>query len=387
MNPPTENRLHGLDHLRALAIILVLLFHYRVYYGLPEAISVVGLNELSAFGWSGVDLFFVLSGYLIGDKLLADQAAHGRIRFASFYLNRAFRIIPAYLVVLAIYFSFSAVQEGRDLQPLWKFLTFTQNLPIDLRANTFSHAWSLGVEEHFYLVLPLLLFVVLSNNLGRWSLYLILGIFILGVLIRYGIWAELVEPQFGRRRLGAALKYLYYPTYVRLDGLTMGVAIAALFRYQPAFRDQITARGNMLLFASFAVLVGSYQLFGGNILSPEFSSFETTLVGFPLVSLGYGLLVLSALSPNSILYRLRFKPAAVIASFSYSIYLVHKMTNHWIQSNLPDLAELSDTNLFLACLVAAFAGGGAMYFVVEKPFLALRARLRERSERKYSEAT
>jgi len=387
MNPSNENRLHGLDHLRALAIVLVLLFHYRVYYGFPDAISFVGLNELSAFGWSGVDLFFVLSGYLIGDKLLADQAAYGRIRFASFYLNRALRIIPAYLVVLAIYFSFSAVQEGRDLQPLWKFLTFTQNLPIDLRANTFSHAWSLSVEEHFYLVLPLILFAVPSSNLRRWSLWLILGIFVFGVLVRYGIWAELVEPQFGRRRLGAALKYLYYPTYVRLDGLTMGVAIAALFRYQPGLRDQLTTRGNMLLFASFSVLVGCYQLFGGNILSPEFSSLETTLVGFPLVSLGYGLLVLSALSPNSILYRLRFKPTAVIATLSYSVYLVHKMTNHWVRSNLPDLVVLSDTSLFLACLVAAFVGGGIMYIVVEKPFLALRARLRERSERRFSEAT
>ena len=145
----SRERLHGLDHLRALAILLVLVFHYRAYYAISEALILFGVNTVAAFGWSGVDLFFVLSGYLIGTKLFEDIDNHGQVRFERFYLNRAFRILPAYLVALAIYFLFSEVQEGRGLQPLWKFLTFTQNLPQDLRANTFSHAWSLSVEEHF----------------------------------------------------------------------------------------------------------------------------------------------------------------------------------------------------------------------------------------------
>ncbi|MDP6690394.1 MAG: acyltransferase family protein, partial [Alphaproteobacteria bacterium] len=84
-----RQRLHGLDHLRALAIVLVLLFHYRVYYGLPEALEFRGLDIISGFGWSGVDLFFVLSGYLIGDKLFADIDGHGSVRFKRFYMNRA----------------------------------------------------------------------------------------------------------------------------------------------------------------------------------------------------------------------------------------------------------------------------------------------------------
>ncbi len=369
----SRERPHGLDHLRALAILLVLVFHYRAYYGIPEALIPFGVNTVAAFGWSGVDLFFVLSGYLIGTKLFEDIDNHGQVRFKRFYLNRAFRILPAYLVALAIYFLFSEVQEGRGLQPLWKFLTFTQNLPQDLRANTFSHAWSLSAEEHFYLILPAILFLVFNNRWQRRGLYLLVALVALGVAFRYLNWVEFVEPQFGRRRLGVALKYLYYPTHVRLDGLVMGVAIAALFRYQPTIRDRVTRHGNMVLVAGLAVLFGAYQLFGGYIISPQFSTLATTLAGFPLISLGYGLAVVAALSPGSLLHRFQFKPMAWLATMSYAIYLVHKMTNHWINENLTDYVDLNDGAIFAACLTAAVAGGFVMHLIVEKPFLALRA--------------
>ncbi len=370
-----RGRLHGLDHLRALAIVLVLLFHYQVYYGIPDVLGAAGLNVISGFGWSGVDLFFVLSGYLIGDKLFADVDGHGNVRFKHFYLNRALRIFPAYLAAVAIYFIFSEVQEGRGLQPLWRFLTFTQNIPIDLRANTFSHAWSLCVEEHFYLALPLLLYFLFARRLQRRGGYVLLGLIALGILVRYVNWSEFVEPQFGRRRLGAAFTYLYYPTYTRLDGLIVGVGIAALFRYQPGFCAKITRHGNLIFCAGLAVLCGCYWMFGGDLISTKFWSLPTTLVGFPLLSLGYGLLVVAALSPGSLLHRWRFRPTAALATISYAIYLVHKMSNHWINENLTDLVDLNEIQVFAVCLAAAVLGGGIMYGLVEKPFLMLRARL------------
>jgi peptidoglycan/LPS O-acetylase OafA/YrhL len=134
------------------------------------------LGTFSSFGWSGGDLFFVLSGYLIADKLFRGFASQGRIDLAGFYLNRFFRIIAAYLAVVAVYFIFPNLQEGRGLQPLWRFLTFTQNISIDMYRNTFSHAWSLCVEEHFYLLLPILLGLTFSRkktNMALSILYLI----------------------------------------------------------------------------------------------------------------------------------------------------------------------------------------------------------------------
>ena len=98
------------------------------------------------------------------------------------------------------------------------------------------------------------------------------------------------------------------------------------------------------------------------------------MAGFPLISLGYGLVVVAALSPSSLLHRFQFKPMAWLATMSYAIYLVHKMTNHWINENLTDYVDLNDGAIFAACLIAAVSGGFVMHLIVEKPFLALRAR-------------
>ena len=375
MQSTVTARLNGLDQLRALAILLVLLFHYRIYYGIPTVLEPTGVLLISEFGWTGVDLFFVLSGYLIGDKLLQDMDNFGRIRFARFYIMRALRILPAFLAAVALYFSFAELREGRGLQPLWKFLTFTQNLPIDLRLNTFSHAWSLCVEEHFYLLLPLLLLFLFATRLQSKALLIVLGFLALGLLARYLSWVEFVEPAYGRARLGPAFQYIYYPTYTRLDGLSIGVAIAALFRYWPEVAGRLARHGNLLLLAGLLVLALGYHLFGGYILSERFTDLSTMLFGFPLISIGYGLLVVSALSPGSLLHGLKFAPTARLATLSYAIYLVHKMSNHWINVELSSTVELGELGTFLVCLLAAVLAGAALHFAVEKPFLTLRDRL------------
>jgi peptidoglycan/LPS O-acetylase OafA/YrhL len=150
MTRSNSGRLPGLDTLRSIAIVAVMLYHLKPF--LPESMAVV-----AQFGWMGVDLFFVLSGYLIGLQLLKPYASGGRPSIWSFYRRRAYRILPAYLVVLWIYLVFPAWRESSVLPPLWQFLTFTVNLFfVDFSQHAFSHVWSLCVEEHFYLVLPLL---------------------------------------------------------------------------------------------------------------------------------------------------------------------------------------------------------------------------------------
>ena len=101
------NRLCGLDLLRAIAIIWVMLFH-ATKYGTPS-------REFSGLGWMGVDLFFVLSGFLIGSQLFKLVAQKQEISLSKFYLNRVFRILPAYIVVLTIYFLVPFTREGNCL--------------------------------------------------------------------------------------------------------------------------------------------------------------------------------------------------------------------------------------------------------------------------------
>ena len=106
------DRLHGLDTLRAIAIVVVILFHAYTFG--PAA-----LHPIASFGWMGVDLFFVLSGYLIGTQLLRPYTRGQRPSLISFYWRRSIRVLPAYWVVLALYFLWPAWRESPHLSPLW----------------------------------------------------------------------------------------------------------------------------------------------------------------------------------------------------------------------------------------------------------------------------
>ncbi|NNK84943.1 MAG: acyltransferase [Desulfobacterales bacterium] len=371
MNSNNE-RLHGLDHLRAVAIVLVLLYHYKLYYAVPQ-----WLDAFSSFGWSGVDLFFVLSGYLIADKLFRGLDTQGRIDFKGFYLNRFLRIIPAYIAVVALYFSFPILQEGRGLQPLWKFLTFTQNISIDMVRNTFSHAWSLCVEEHFYLLLPILLHFIFSRKITHRAIYFFIAVAVIGVLIRYSIWETSVAPNFGRTRILNAIRDIYYPTYNRLDGLLVGVAIASIFKYSPLLREKLVKYGNGLLALSIIFLIATYFMFGGSVVSLKFTTFTAALFGSPLVSIAYGFVVIAAMSPNCILSKYKIKLTSVLATLAYSIYLIHKITNHVVNTKLKYVFQLENYQVFPVCLVAAILGALILHLIVEKPFLMLRNNLKK----------
>ncbi|MEO5560452.1 MAG: acyltransferase, partial [Dokdonella sp.] len=111
--------LPGLDLLRAVAILWVMLFHSFIVGGLGDDFAWV-----SRYGWMGVDIFFVLSGYLIGNQLLRPLQRGESLRLATFYARRAWRILPAFAVVLAAYVCFPELREAPGLQPWWQFATF-----------------------------------------------------------------------------------------------------------------------------------------------------------------------------------------------------------------------------------------------------------------------
>ena len=251
-----NGRFAGLDHLRAFAIITVLFYHYRMFKH-PD-----WLNDIMGFGWSGVDLFFVLSGYLIATPLFARMAADRPISLPEFFIKRVFRIIPAYLVVLAIYFLFPGFHEKEALPPLWKFLTFTQNFGFDIKnLGTFSHVWSLCVEEHFYLLFPLVLAAMIYAGAKKRGAQLLLGVLVFGFAARLLSWYLLIVPDMGNATFGITwYKHMYYPTYNRLDGLLAGIAIAALFVFRPGVKEKIAAHGNKVLVLGLLVLTGAWFL-------------------------------------------------------------------------------------------------------------------------------
>lgn len=364
-----SKRFAGLDHLRALAIIIVFVYHYRLF-GHPPLV-----DEWGSFGWTGVDLFFVLSGYLIGGQLLNNIAREKPISYGEFYFKRLLRIIPAYLAVLILYFSIPGFKERSELPPLWKFLTFTQNFGLDPSAQgAFSHAWSLCIEEQFYLILPLLLIPLASAKAIKKGIWLAAAIFVFGFIIRIYNWNHFLEPILQTEEqtgFGTAYyKWIYYPTYTRLDGLLAGVLLAALFNFAPAWKDRLTRHGNLLLLISLGLLTGAW------FLCYDQYTFKAAVFGYPLVSIGYGVMVLSALSPSSILYKTSSRFTTLIATLSYSLYLIHKQLIHLTHVVMGKWGLGDDSYLlFWICVATAFLGGLLLHFTVERPFLRLRDRI------------
>ena len=333
-------RIHGLDTLRASAIALVLMSHYGVVLGGDD------FGYLGSIGWIGVDLFFVLSGYLIGNQLLSQ-----RIPLSVFFGRRLLRTLPNYYVVLAAYFLFPLALGGSHTAPLWRFLTFTQNFGLQY-GQTFTHSWSLCVEEQFYLVLPLLL---LALRRPRWIWTALVLAVTASVAYRAIGWFNGREP-FSQE--------LYYSSFARFDELLPGVAIAMLKNHHPAFYARLQKLGNLLLIAGLALsawLLGHFYD----------RSFFITSFGFTLLAFSFSLLLMAALSPSSLLARLRVPGAESLALWSYAIYLVHKPL-YKIAGEIIPFDRHAAPGIALVIL-AAVAGGWLLYQLVEQPFMRLRA--------------
>ena len=366
LDPRFEDRARapGLDLLRALAIVVVVIYHAGIFgFALP--------GNVHRFGWIGVDLFFVLSGYLIGGQLLAALARAPSLNFKRFYARRALRILPAYFIVLAIYFCLPSWREFPEISPLWKFVLSVQN--IGLRGGTaFSHAWSLAVEDQFYLVLPLVLLFLCRK---RRAAFLVPVAIILGGLVLRAYLA-LSHPQAdGTGVSGRAFQMLiYYPTWTRLDPLVFGVVLAGIQRHRPVWWNHLTAAARWLWFPALAVIAFALYL-GDNDITVGSCTWQ-----FPLLALGMAALLICFVSPRLPFSHFEIPGAAFLASIAYSVYLSHKLVIHFVLEFCA-AHHLALTSIIPILLVEGliYFGGTVLYLAVERPFLQIRHRLAPRA--------
>lgn len=364
----TRARMPGLDLLRAIAVVWVMLFHSFLVGGLGEDWA-----WLSRYGWMGVDLFFVLSGFLIGGQVLAPLARGERLRFGDFYLRRAFRILPAFWAVLAVYLLWPGFREAPGMEPWWKFATFTVNLSIDYADKAaFSHAWSLCVEEHFYLLFPLLAWLLLRRP-AWWKFATACVLVVLGgIALRAEIWTYFDALDPDRYWF---VEELYYPTWCRLDGLLAGVTLAVLQVFRPQAWERWQRYANMTSFAGIAVMALAFWLFR------ERTGLLGNSIGWPVLSLGLALLVFAGVSQRSWIGRWRVPGAAWLAAISYSLYLVHKAMFHVVESHFGRTLEGKGVLAFMAYGAGALIAAAVLYYAVERPFLKLRDRWLRRGSR------
>jgi peptidoglycan/LPS O-acetylase OafA/YrhL len=359
-----ERRLPELDGLRAVAVLLVILCHY-VANVLPRRDTAV-VRATLGWTWSGVDLFFVLSGFLIGGILMTHRDSQRYYR--TFYLRRACRIVPAYFLVVGLAFAFMALEERRlvppvpfrKLLPAWTYLTFTQNLFMashnGFGSQFLSPTWSLAVEEQFYLLVPLIVRLVSPRRL---PLVLLAGILTAPALrLWLGVGADGAAP------LGS---YVLMPA--RADALLLGVLAAWAWRAE-GFRRFVREAGGWILLpaAVCAVAVAILAQGGGEPLTPGMAH-----GGFSWLSLGYACVVLAAASHAPALGGLRWGPLQALGRVSYATYLVHlpvlRIVHFALRGDFPSVTGATAAGVTLLALVVTVALAAVSWRFFEGPIV------------------
>jgi peptidoglycan/LPS O-acetylase OafA/YrhL len=362
--PATDTvRMPGLDFLRAAAIAMVLMSHYRSFVSHAPTFGAIG-----SIGWAGVDLFFVLSGYLIGNQVLEPIAQGERFSLKVFFARRLLRTLPNYYAMLAVYLSVSLLFPhsailGTSSSSLWQFLTFTQNFGLAY-GQTFTHSWSLCIEEQFYIVMPL---AVLA--LVRWTRSARLAWCLLGAAVAAGVaaraYAWLVHDH------DAFAAEVYYSSFCRSDELFFGVAIAMLKNFHEGLFARLLHYGDALLVAGLGMATTVLVCFSNELPTP----FLASAFGFSLVAASFALLTCAALSPHCLLNRLRIPGASSLALWSYAVYLAHKPIFMALRPWCERLGVDTEAPLsILAIMATGTFGGWVLFQLVETPFMSLRAR-------------
>src|ERR1700730_69839 len=350
-----------LDVLRGIAVLLVMFNHGGIW------------RAAAQHGWLGVDLFFVLRGFLISGLLFSEYKARSSISFKRFFVRRGMKIYPAFYLFLFLTAVVYYLVFHR-LSPPTHYLAevfFVQNY----WPGVWDHTWSLGVEEHFYILLPAVLLLLLRRFPGQRDPFRALPwIFILIAIMCIAFRAASVC--FGTPNYHTA----YAASHDRIDALFFGALLGYFYHFRRQVLDHLlsSTRNRLVLAACSAGLFSTVFLFPRN--SRLFST-----VGFTCLYLGFGGVLLLSIYLQGIL---RGKPArfvgaigtgaAYVGMYSYSIYLWHGPTGALFPGFVRRLLHISFFNgyeRFAVYAVGSLVIGITMSKIIEYPVLRLRDRI------------
>jgi peptidoglycan/LPS O-acetylase OafA/YrhL len=337
----------ALDGLRGVAILLVITHHQLIPFSLSG-------------GFLGVDLFFVLSGFLITTLLLTEFDATQTISLKKFYLRRALRLGPALLIYLAaslvVTYFLHPDELSKEFRLVALALAYVTNWRMafgwDLSLDPTAIIWSLSIEEQFYLVWPILLLICLALGFKRHHLAIGLGVVIGAIMLhRYQLWAG-----------GAELNRLYYGTDTRADAPLMGCLLAMI----PVLSWTTTKRRVLNFSAVAAVCILAYL-----ISTMEFTDIVLYQFAYTGIAALSGLLVWTAATQKSFLVNLfEWQPLRWFGKISYALYLWHwlllKSTTFyfWVGETWDPWARF----------VAALLVSSVSFYFIERPFNRLKTR-------------
>ncbi|MGA7770575.1 MAG: acyltransferase [Candidatus Sulfotelmatobacter sp.] len=348
--------------MRAVAILLVLGRHTNVS------------GFLARIGWCGVDLFFVISGFLISGLLFQEYKRFGDIRLKTFWLRRGLKIYPAFYI-------YTLVQAVAYLLMFSKGPGAKSTMHLALIDATFlssyfqglsGHAWSLAVEEHFYFVLPVFLLVLMRLGAKKQDPFASIPVVFLLIAIGSLLLRMSATPAYYNDYYSYML-----PTHLRMDGLFCGVMIGYLFHFKPQFlarvaRWPLLIAGGMLLTPIYYLDIEYWHMYTWGLTCTflGFACILTWAVHIPFQQ-GHFLAL-----PVDLLARIGF--------YSYSIYLWHWIIIFYLRPYVRSKcittgspvawSSVMETWQWLLCVALSIIVGIAMAVVVEQPVLRLRDR-------------
>jgi peptidoglycan/LPS O-acetylase OafA/YrhL len=351
-----EPRVFGLDMMRAMAIVLVLISHSRHF--IIKDFPIVDTFKLG--GFYGVEIFFVLSGFLIGSILLKLSEQLGETNgLFYFWKRRWYRTLPNYYLFLVLNMIVSVILS-KPLPKLWLFLPFLQNFAWE-QAPFFAESWSLAVEEWFYLLLPVGLYLLSKTQISFRRSFLLLCLFFLfvptvlrlaHVLTSNPLWDQ------GVRKV----------TILRLDSIMFGMLAAWVKLEWPENWGRLAKP--LLLFGVILVLSASFIFFNSSL---DQSNFCRTWL-FTVVSLGFASFIpfcdCWAIQRESFVTGLVRK----IALWSYSLYLCNLMVLLVIRGFVSQANIVYRLFSYVIFFVTCLGISSIIYYYFEKPMMALRER-------------
>ena len=354
-----RKRVFGLDLLRAFAIFCVVQGHGKHY------LEDTALDFITRIPFPhGVDIFFVMSGFLIGKSFISYMEKHeGRVgwpKTGSFYMRTALRILPNYLFILLVYYflvRFQVINGSLQAFPLWRFATFTQNLVTPFW-DFYWESWSLPVQWWFYILFPLLLTLLCRFAKPKNLVPIICVCFVVVSMVYRAVVSKQVENSFlwdvWIRRTVAS----------RCDNVYIGVLVAWIRHYYPEQWERHAGKSliaGVVLFVVTILIPGNIGSVYSNVLYLTFSALSVAL-WFPFFS-------------KIAAFKTRVgRFVTQVSVLSYAMFLTNLMVVQIIDVNCASLVEHGILAYFVYWILV-FVVSYLLHVLVEKPFVRLRERI------------
>jgi len=359
-----------LDGFRGIAVLGVIFGHIFGFFDLHAILGAlfVPFSKLAAVGTFGVDMFFVISGFLI-TGLLLDDLENGKIRIKRFYFRRFLKIIPQYtltviagLILMLVYHiqGFGQAENYNPFHNIWINFVFLQNYYDSIQLPTLAHLWTIAVEEQFYFIYPLILISISLLLKGSYQRRVVLTaiciiLLIIGNLCRYDEISAIFRLKGGT--------FAFQKTHFHFDGLVFGILIKLIEPY--LYR----INGTLKKLFSFACFIGALAIYLMFIVNGVNVFFWPT---FGLAYLAPGLLIISALIDESSFIKYFEENQALrwVGRSSYGIYLWHYILLFFFLANCKQPILL---NVIITYVITTILIGFLSTVTVERYFLSFRS--------------